>query len=88
VVTKCLEIPAAGSLLLTNHVKDMDTMGFIPNIHYVPITKDNVLTKIDEVLNNPSRFTMVKNEGRKMVLSSHSLNNRIEQLRGILKEGF
>lgn len=88
VVTKCLEIPAAGSLLLTNHVKDMDIMGFIPNIHYVPITKDNVLTKIDEVLNNPSRFTMVKNEGRKMVLSSHSLNNRIEQLRGILKEGF
>lgn len=87
VVTKCLEIPAAGSLLLTNYVRDMDLMAFIPNIHYIPITKENVLTKIDEVLENPGRFSMIKREGRKFVQSFHSLNNRIGQFRDILKEG-
>jgi hypothetical protein len=86
VVTKCFEIAASGSLLLTNIVSDMDTFGFIPNIHYIPITKENVLDTIYEVLDNPDRYFMIKGEAKNMILSNHTVDNRIEQLAGIIAE--
>lgn len=86
VVTKCFEIPAAGSLLLTNKVSDMDDFGFIPNIHYVPINKENVLETINSVLEYPTRYKMIKEAGRKFVHCKHSIENRFLQLKTLIEE--
>jgi hypothetical protein len=84
-LNKCFEIPAAGSLLLCNQVSDMDKCGFKPDVHYVPITKENCLETIYKVLDNPSEYEKIKREGREFVLKSHSLENRFQFLKMILK---
>lgn len=79
-VNKVFEIPAAGSLLLANQVKDMDECGFVPYIHYIPVTKEDVLEKIYQVLESPERYKGIKEQGRSFVLENHSLDNRVKFL--------
>lgn len=86
-VTKVFEIPAAGSLLVCNTVQDMEMAGFIPNVHYVPITKENSLETIYKVLDNPGKYEKIKKDGRDFVLQVHSLNNRVDFVKSIIHEG-
>jgi len=84
-VAKYFEIPAAGTLLLAEKVKDLELMGMKPGIHYVEINRKNVLSKIKEVLNNPEKYTEMRNRATQLVREKHSEINRIEQFGDILK---
>jgi len=84
---KCVEIPAAGSLLLTNETPDMITAGFIPMKHYVSVTKTTSLPQIEDCLVHPEKYEKIKREGMEFVRTNHSINNRFEQIKKIL-EGF
>ena len=80
VIWKSVEIPAVGSLLLMNQVEDLDTMGFIPFKHYIPITYKNITKRIAECLNMPEKYRKIRLNGMDLVRSRHGFNNRINQL--------
>lgn len=85
VVAKYFEIPATGALLLANEVPDLKKLGFIPGVHYVAISEENALDKIDECLNNPEAFTEIRIAGMEFVRENHSVRNRFEQLKRVLE---
>lgn len=85
VISKMFEIPAVGSLLLTNRVKDMDTLGFDPSKHYVPITSENALERISQCLAHPKDYEKIRQEGMDFVHASHSINNRMELFGQVLE---
>jgi len=80
VIAKYFEIPATGSLLLANETEDLKRVGFIPNHHYVPITKDNVFKTIDLCIKNPNDYTHIRKNGMEFVRNNHSVLNRVERL--------
>lgn len=78
VISKIFEIPATGSLLLTNRVKNMDALGFVPFKHYIPIDSENALDRITQCLAHPEDYEKIRQEGMDLVHASHSINNRME----------
>lgn len=85
-VTKYMEIPATGSLLLADQTSDSDDAGFIPHKHYVPITIDTVIALIKKVLSNPTVYEGIRRQGMEFVRANYSVKNRFEQLKGIIQE--
>lgn len=79
-LTKYYEIPATGSLLLADEPEDLKKVGFVPNKHYVPITKENALIKIRHCLENPADYIDIRKEGMRYVHENHSLKNRMQDL--------
>jgi len=82
-LTKYYEIPATGSLLLADESEDLKRVGFIPNKHYVPITKVNAIDKIKHCLENPEDYMDIRKSGMKYVHENHSLKNRMLDLEKI-----
>jgi hypothetical protein len=84
--SKYYEIPAAGSLLLANEISDLKRAGFIPNKHYVPINKTNVIKTISHCLKNPATYEHIRIEGMKFVHENHTLTNRMTMLKILFEE--
>jgi len=87
-VAKCVEIPAAGALLLTQEIPDLGIAGFIPWKHYVPVgyDKDSVFNQINHCLENPDKYQEIRKEGMRFVRENHSINNRLQQFEQILNK--
>ena len=85
VVAKYLEIPAAGTLLLAEEIDDAILLGLEANVHYVPITRENVVEKIREVLKNPEKYVEMRDRATKLVRENHSEINRIEEFKRVLQ---
>ena len=86
VIAKYFEIPAAGALLLATRTQDLSDIGFVPYVHYVPVTLENVLERIETVLANPDEFEHIRKEGMEYVRANHGIEQRLEALQGILEE--
>jgi len=89
VVAKCFEICAAGSLLIANQTPDMDSVGFKPGKHYLPVTLDMIQTgkllgAIEDVLANPELFDGIREAGQRFVRTHHSVTDRFWQVKGII----
>lgn len=80
---KFFEIPAAGALMLATEVKELGIAGLEPNIHYVPVTKENVFDKIKEVLSNPYKYIEIRDSGTRLVRSNCSDINRLDAFKSI-----
>ena len=85
-LAKHIEIPAAGSLLLTDKVTDMTTAGFVPMKHYVEITGPTLLSQVKDCLAHSERYEGIRREGMKFVRANHSINNRLQQFEKILEK--
>ena len=85
VAAKYLEIPAAGTLMLAERVKELDIMGLKPHVHYVPVTKEDVFDRIEECLTNPKEFVAIRDEGTEFVRRNHSVKNRVALFGEILE---
>jgi len=85
VVAKYFEIPAAGTLLLAEEINDAILVGLEANVHYVPITRENVVEKIKGVLKNPERYVEMRDRATKLVRERHSEINRIEEFKNVLQ---
>jgi len=85
-VGKYFEIPAAGALLLAKREKELDRLGYEPYVHYVPITKQNVVSQIQKVLTNPNDYNEMRHVAMKFVHNNHSDLNRMKQFEEILNE--
>jgi hypothetical protein len=86
VVSKYVEIPAAGSLLLANYTPDLDKLGFVDDKNYINITKENFFSKLDDILKNPEKYEQIRRNGRKLVLKNFSDLNRFKQFKNIIYE--
>jgi hypothetical protein len=73
-------------LLLANEIDDLKKAGFVPYRHYVPITRADVLVRIDKCLKNPNDYDHIRREGMEFVRKNHSVVNRIERLRKIFDD--
>jgi len=85
-LAKSFEIPATGSLLITEETKDLTALGFIPDIHYIPFTSSNVFNVVTECIKNHKDYTEIRKTGMNFVRKNHSINNRIELLKNIFGE--
>jgi len=83
VLAKCLEITATGSLLLVEECADLKKTGLIPYEHYVPVTKNNILLKIEDCLHEPGDYRNIRLKGMEFVRKNHGIANRVEQTKEI-----
>lgn len=82
---KFLETTATGSLAISNSCEDMKKMGYLPSVHYVEVTKENVLDKINYVLNNPDKFNDMRKKAQQVTLSNHMMSHRIQQIKDVIR---
>jgi len=83
-VSKYLEIPAAGVLMLAQEIEELKVLGLIPYIHYVPITYKDVFKQIDKVLTRPRDYIEMRNKATSFVREKHSDINRAKQFQDVL----
>jgi hypothetical protein len=67
-LAKHFEIPASGSLLLTNTCYDLQLAGFKKDEHYVEINEEIYLDVIEDVLNSPEKYQHIADKARQYVL--------------------
>jgi len=84
-VSKYFEIPAAGSLLLAERKEELAMLGFKPYIHYIPITREDVVEQIKKVLSHPGDYTRIRKDAMKFVRENHSDINRAQQFKIIVE---
>ena len=84
-VAKYFEIPAAGTLLLAEPIKDLELTGLEADVHYVPINRKNITMKIQDVLEHPEKYIEMRNKATVLVRKKHSEINRIKQFADILR---
>jgi len=84
-IGKCFEIPASGSLLVCDSFPDLDLAGFVPHVHYVPVTEDTVASTVKHICNNPLAYEGIRKAGYEFVRKEHNLKKRCEQLRGYIE---
>lgn len=77
---KFTEISAAGSLVIADACDDVLRAGYKPNEHFIPITKEDALETIYNILDSPDKFEHIRLAGRRFTINNHSINNRINQI--------
>lgn len=85
-VAKLFEGCAAGCLLLTDTIQDMQTCGFEPWVHYVPVTVDTVLSTIAEILKEPELYEDIRVNGVALVWHNHGLENRFNLIEQVIDD--
>ena len=80
IVAKHFEIPAAGSLLMTDGAigEQLKQLGFAAHINYLPVTVDTLEEQIQYVLLSSSRTVIdeIRRNGRELVLARHRTSDR------------
>jgi glycosyltransferase involved in cell wall biosynthesis len=74
-VQKYLEIPACGTVLMSNWFKDLKSFGFENGKNIVVYEKD-IRGQLELMLKNPERLERIGNAGRQLVLERHTLKKR------------
>lgn len=85
-VTKYVEIPATGSLLIATECEDVKKLGFVDGVNYVKVDINNVLERIDHVLANPDAYTQIRKAGMEFVRQNYSLTKAFERLMAIINK--
>ena len=82
IVAKYFEIPATGALLLADDAvsESFRNLGFIENVHYVPVSSANLEEQLEYVLDQSNRREMdeVRKRGQKLVLDKHKTRDRAQ----------
>ena len=86
VVSRYFEIPAVGTLLLAEQVRDFGRLGFVPYRHYGPIVKETVFKRIEICLANPERFTDIRRQTMEVARENHGINSRVKEFKRIMEE--
>lgn len=85
VLLKFFEIPAVGSLLITDGVPELEEMGFVAGENYVRAGRGEVLEAIEDCCKNRERYERVKRRGW-VLARKHHPERRAEALRAMLAE--
>jgi hypothetical protein len=80
IVAKYFEIPATGALLLADNAisAPFRELGFIENVHYMPVSKEKLEEKIQYVLNenHHPELDEIRGRGQVLVWEKHKTNER------------
>lgn len=85
IFAKQLEIPATGSLLISDYCEDMMKVGFVPGKNFVVVERNNVLDKIKYYLEYSNKFVGIRKEGMEFVRENHSVKNRVRELKTVIE---
>ena len=78
-VQKFVEIPAANSLLMSNWFPDLGLMGFRDGYNMVAYSKENVVDKVEDLLNNEDKIEEISKKGFDLVVERHTSEIRARQ---------
>lgn len=84
-LAKYFEVPACNTLLLAPPLKELEDIGFIPDVHFASINEKNFLEKIEFYLTHDQERTKMANEGYRMVHTKHSATVRALELVNMIK---
>jgi hypothetical protein len=73
---KLLEIPAARCCLLTEETEVLKAIGFRHGVNCVFADASNVVSRVQELLDNPGRLQAITDAGFQLVHSQHTQRNR------------
>jgi hypothetical protein len=80
VVAKHFEIPATGALLVADSLvsEPLRQLGFVENVHYVPVSANNLEERIQFVLDEDNRAEIdeIRRRGQQLVLGAHRTRDR------------
>jgi len=82
-ICKFFEIPGCGCTPFVEQIPDLDELGFIPNVHYVPIQKHSYHKQL--VLE--ASCQTIASQAQEFVLQNHSAEARCKQLLDLIREG-
>jgi len=88
ITTKTFEIPAAGSLLITDPIPDMAALGMWAWEHYVPADTGDVAEKIRIALDSPMKINGIRRAGMQYAREHHGIRSRIGQFRSLMETSF
>lgn len=75
------EIMVSGTCLMTNHLPELEEMGFIPDVHLVTYADaDDAARKAEALVNAPYEAAVIAQRGQKLVLSKHLYAHRAQQV--------
>ena len=80
VTPKYFEICAAGALLIGQHCRDLETLGFNDSNAFI-FQKENFLKQIHEFKRSPEKFLPIRKRGRELIKDRHLISQRVKQLR-------
>lgn len=85
---RMFEVTGVGSLLLTDHKKDISKL-FDPNNEIVTYqTVDECLEKVNWLLSHPDKLKEIAEAGQRRTLRDHTVEKRVEYLNDIIKSNF
>jgi hypothetical protein len=88
ILAKYFEIPASGALLLAeeNAYGDLEKLGFIDNVNYIKCTKNNIMNKINWILNpvNINDVDKIRRNGQNHAFNNHHIMHRVKKMVSIM----
>jgi hypothetical protein len=78
-VQKYVEIPACNTLLMSNWFPDLGLMGFRDGHSMVAYEKENVVEKVESILDDNKELKRISNNGMELILSKHTSEVRARQ---------
>ena len=88
ILAKYFEIPATGSLLLAedNAYADLEKLGYSDGVNYIKCTQDNVMEKIDWILDaaNRAEVDKIRKSGQVHAHEYHHISMRVLQMENII----
>ncbi|TBL81064.1 glycosyltransferase [Paenibacillus thalictri] len=84
-VRKYFEVLACRTLLLAPYVQELTDLGFEPDKHFVPITKDDFYTKAEYYLNHEAERQRIADAGFHFIHNHHSAAIRAKQFLGCVE---
>ncbi|HWP96290.1 MAG TPA: glycosyltransferase [Syntrophomonadaceae bacterium] len=85
-LAKYFEVLACKTLLLAPTSPDIEGLGFIPGIHFIPINKDDFEEKAEYYLNHEKERLEIAQQGYDMVQARHSTTQRAIEFVNMIEE--
>jgi len=76
VTLKLFEIPAARCCLITEETELLKALGFVDGVNCVFVTEQNVVAKVQALLDDPAQLQAITDAGFKLVHERHTARNR------------
>lgn len=89
-LAKYFEVLACNTLLLAPSNPDIEALGFIPGVHFVPVNEDDFEEKADYYLHHASERIKIARQGYEMVQARHTTAQRavelVDMIQAILRD--
>lgn len=84
-VIKYFEALACKTLLLAPTFKELEDIGFIPDVHFIAIDENNFAAKADYFLSHEAERKQIVEQGYQFVHQHHTVQHRAQQLVKIIE---